>query len=246
MTIDKFGRSLKSQDKNLLKGPKGEGFNLTKEGDYDIQGKRLVKVGPPKHANDATNKGYVDYRSIPFTSDKYDFKTRKITNLGNAVEGSEAVNLNTLNKLALTLTNQNYHASGRQLKDLAKPSDPKDAATKSYVDDSLTPATTLLAKHQVDITTINKKVNTNEGEIAKNKTEHDRQLRKFGTLVFNYINNRETGRAAILPTAGVNDYLNWEELFKLPNPVEKEEEEYTLDELESHDITKRVLIPKSQ
>jgi len=236
MTIDKFGRSLKSQDKNLLKGPKGDGFNLTPEGNYDVQGKRLVKVGGPKLADDAANKHYVDYKCIPFSADRYDVKNKRITNLGNAQDDSEAVNLRTLNKLALTLTDNNYNASGRQLKDLAKPTHPKDASTKSYVDESLTPLTTMLAKHQFDINEMNKKVSGNEGKIAENKTDHDRQMRKFGTMVFNYINRKQTGRAAILPTAGENDYLNWEEIFKLPEPsVDDEEETHSLASLENTD-----------
>jgi hypothetical protein len=227
MTIDKFGRSLKSQDKNLLKGLKGEGYNLTPDGDYDIQGKRLVKVGVPKATHDAATKQYVDSKVIPCKADIYDIKKRRLHNVGDPLQETEAVNLRTLNKLALTLTNNNYNASGKQLKGLAKPTDSEDAVTKSYIDTSMTPMSTMLAKHELDITSINNKLTEFEGKIAENRTDYDKQMRKFGTLVFNYINTKYTGRAAILPTAGVNDYLNWEEIFKLPLPKnnDKEEEE---------------------
>ena len=48
------------------KGEKGDpglpgiGFNLTDDGDFDIDSKRLTEVADPIHDNDAATKVYVD------------------------------------------------------------------------------------------------------------------------------------------------------------------------------------------
>lgn len=58
MSIDVFGRQL---TKNLIKGaaatrgPPGEGFRVTPDGQYDMNNKRLCNVGEPKEINDATS-----------------------------------------------------------------------------------------------------------------------------------------------------------------------------------------------
>ena len=40
-------------------GPPGPGFKLTRDGNYNIDGKRLTNVGAPTDDNDATTKKYV-------------------------------------------------------------------------------------------------------------------------------------------------------------------------------------------
>ena len=41
-------------------GLPGIGFNLTDDGNYDLDGKRLTDVANPVDNGDATTKGYVD------------------------------------------------------------------------------------------------------------------------------------------------------------------------------------------
>ena len=41
-------------------GPPGPGFKLTRDGNYNIDGKRLTNVGAPTDDDDATTKEYVD------------------------------------------------------------------------------------------------------------------------------------------------------------------------------------------
>ena len=44
-------------------GPPGVGFELTKSGNYDIDGKRLTDVAEPVNGKDATTKAYVDEKT---------------------------------------------------------------------------------------------------------------------------------------------------------------------------------------
>lgn len=61
MGIDKFGRV---NNKKIvgLRGPKGEGFNLTLDGNYDVQNKKIINMGEPKNESDASTKAYVDIK----------------------------------------------------------------------------------------------------------------------------------------------------------------------------------------
>lgn len=51
MSVDVFGRTLAS----VKEGPQGVGFLLTKEGDFDIEKRRLCNVAPAIELSDAVN-----------------------------------------------------------------------------------------------------------------------------------------------------------------------------------------------
>lgn len=60
MSIDVFGRLLVGQ-KEIFKGPPGVGFELTREGDFDIQNKKLCNIANAEDEKDAVNlKGLRD------------------------------------------------------------------------------------------------------------------------------------------------------------------------------------------
>lgn len=120
MSIDKFGR-LGLSHGALPQGPKGEGFSLTADGDYDMCNRRLCNVGEPTHDDDAVNLKHL--HSIKESQDKltsdrlteatdrvlkevnnkvdfnrtkagdYNFKRRRLCNIGESVDDSDAVNL---------------------------------------------------------------------------------------------------------------------------------------------------------
>lgn len=52
MSLDVFGRALSAS-----KGPPGIGFNLTEDGDFDVQKKRITNVAPPLDYHDCTPFG---------------------------------------------------------------------------------------------------------------------------------------------------------------------------------------------
>lgn len=59
-TIDKFGRSGRTNDIQKYRGLPGIGFQLTSDNKhFDIQNRRLTQVGEPMHENDAATQKYV-------------------------------------------------------------------------------------------------------------------------------------------------------------------------------------------
>jgi hypothetical protein len=50
------------------RGPRGIGFNLTENGDYDIAGHKLVNVKQPENPGDAVNLQYLASASTKWTS----------------------------------------------------------------------------------------------------------------------------------------------------------------------------------
>lgn len=59
MSVDVFGRTFIDDDKKLKKGPPGIGFQLTDDGNFNIDGKRLCNVAPPQDSNDAINLDFL-------------------------------------------------------------------------------------------------------------------------------------------------------------------------------------------
>lgn len=60
MSVDKFGRFTDLSFRGEYPSVKGIGFNLTTNGDYDMQLKRLVNLNNAVDAKDAVSKAYVD------------------------------------------------------------------------------------------------------------------------------------------------------------------------------------------
>lgn len=53
MSVDVFGRTLNKAEGT--RGPPGIGFKLTKEGQFDIENKRLCNIAAPNELNEAVN-----------------------------------------------------------------------------------------------------------------------------------------------------------------------------------------------
>lgn len=58
-TVDKFGRQKINEKSKILRGPPGEGFRLSSNGNYDMQGRALENLASPKNFNDAATLEYV-------------------------------------------------------------------------------------------------------------------------------------------------------------------------------------------
>lgn len=218
MSIDKFGRSSRGQ-KRPLRGPKGEGFNLTPEGDYDIQNKKIRNLAAPEKSTDATTKRYVDSKSVPYNKDTWTFRNKKISNIEDPEAEYDGVNLRTLNKLSLTLgENEQYDARNKRVCNAGVPQVNGDVVNLNYMNEKLQPISNTLAAQQISMNELKERMAKCEGRIEENKNYHDKNLKKFGVYVYNYINQKSTGRTVALPTVGEGDFLNWEELFKLPQP----------------------------
>ena len=103
-------------------GLPGIGFNLTDDGNFDLDGKRLTDVADPVDNGDTVTKGYV-YTKNSQQADKTDvilrdgsqsmnanlnMDNKKITNLANAPDNDDAVNFSQLKSHTDSHKN-NYH-----------------------------------------------------------------------------------------------------------------------------------------
>lgn len=216
MTIDKFGRSSKSFQRDV-KGPKGDGFNITVDGHYDMKEKRLTNLGEAVESQDAVTKTYVDSKLIPLDNDVFNLGNKRMRNLDDAIQDRDAVNLQTLKRVCLTHEDSGFDAGEKQINNLSNPTKPRDAATKKFVEKTCKieheTITVDLAKQQEDVNALKQRITKCEGLIGSNKEYHDKNLNKFGVLLFKYIHKFQTGRSAVLPTVSEGDYINWEVLF---------------------------------
>lgn len=94
MSVDKFGR--RSNRKRPERGPKGEGFKLTSEGDYDIQSKRLRYLDDPVESGDAVNlktlqSGLVNCIQTYGSDENFDAQMKRVGNASDPLEGSDLV-----------------------------------------------------------------------------------------------------------------------------------------------------------
>ena len=110
-------------------GLPGIGFNLTDDGNFDLDGKRLTDVAIPVDYSDAATKAYVDVKNsqqdivIKDKAEKKDvilrdgsqsmnanlnLNNKKITNLANATSDGDAVNFSQLKSHTDSHLN-NYH-----------------------------------------------------------------------------------------------------------------------------------------
>lgn len=132
MSINKFGQALKRKKEEA--GPRGQpgvGFVLTAEKNYDMQNKRLTKVGEGIMPEDAVN--YSQISSLETDVEK--LKTElppSVSFLSNQL-ATEIAKIEN-NALYVDQTDGNFYAKKKQIKDVAFPRHATDASTKVYVD----------------------------------------------------------------------------------------------------------------
>ncbi len=94
MNVDKFGRHESILNRELLRGPKGEGFRLTHDGNYDMKNKRLCNIEDAIEESDSVNLKVLQSTALSCDSTRsvYDARSKRITNLAAAVSDNDAVN----------------------------------------------------------------------------------------------------------------------------------------------------------
>ena len=131
-----------------LQGAPGVGFNLTSDGNYDMNGKKLTNVGNPTSNTDAATKKYVDDNSgggktSSLTIDSnIDMKdTFRILNLKSPSDADEPVTKNYAESNFFQRDGSqpmtgDVNMNNKKIKNLSSPTVNGDAANKKYVDDS--------------------------------------------------------------------------------------------------------------
>lgn len=94
MNVDKFGRHESVFNREMLRGPKGEGFRLTLEGNYDMRGKRVCNLADAVHDGDSVNLKLLHRQVLMFDAkhDTYHAQNKRITNLAPPISESDAIN----------------------------------------------------------------------------------------------------------------------------------------------------------
>lgn len=121
-----------------LRGPKGDGFSFTSDGNFDINHKRLCNVLDPLGDKDAVNlstlKAYADNTIAKNAKGYYDAKEAVIENVGDAKSDSDVVNLKTLKGVALIKSNDAnaFDVKKLALTNLPPPSHEADAVNLKY------------------------------------------------------------------------------------------------------------------
>lgn len=144
MSVDKFGRHSYGRRQRVIKGPKGDGYTITPEGDYNILGKRLVNVSSPVESGDAVNFKFVNQNLLGTSGEEegvFDAKFKRIKNVHTPLDDTDAVDFKTLREYgpSFDAATNKISASGYVLSDLAAPLNKNDAATKDYVDNVKVP-----------------------------------------------------------------------------------------------------------
>lgn len=223
MSVDKFGRH---EDSFLLKnitgskGPPGEGFNLTKDGDYDMKNKRLRHVGDPRLLDDAISLKYIRRNClIKSSSGNFDCGQKLIQNVGVPLLPNDVATMKYVRDHALSKSdNGNFDANGKVIMNLRSPINESDAATMQYVQ-SVVPSTTIEGDfdfknkliHNIGYPVlINDAANVQfvRQELSFVTYDFESQLERLGAALFHYI-HRHSGFS---PPQDVNNrnYLDWD------------------------------------
>lgn len=151
MSVDKFGRHSDSVKMKGAKGPPGEGFKLTSDGNYDIENKKLCNVGKASNDGDAVNLELLKEKSgsklgyffVDKAKTKRAWNARKlrIHDIASPQEATDAVNL----KLLMDRTihdisddqNWDWKCRKRRLIDVSDPVNDLDAVNKQTLERNL-------------------------------------------------------------------------------------------------------------
>src|SRR5436190_7317458 len=138
MSVNKFGHY--SGGAKALRGPKGDGFSLTDDGDYDMQNKLLRNVADPLNDKDAVNFEFLKNNTIPkgegfsLTDDgNYDMQNKLLRNVANPLKDKDAVNLKFLNSNTIVKTDKGFDAGGVKIINIARPEADYDVVNRRYL-----------------------------------------------------------------------------------------------------------------
>lgn len=161
---------------------KNEIIIKTADGDYDLQMRRLVNVADPVMVTDVATARYVQSQTPKSFDDHWDFNGKRISNVADALYDGEVVNLKTLKKMSsglVHLQGKHIDVSNVKIVKLADATDETDAANLRMV--------------KKEITEMNK--------------ERDRQMSRFGSILFNYIHRASAPPPE--PHINKDNYIDW-------------------------------------
>lgn len=198
MSVDKFGRQASSSGNSGQRGPKGDGFVLTKEGDYDICRKRLRNVMEPENDDDAVNLKRLKTslnKCLKHNNDKkYDANGFTLCNVRDPSEMNDAVNYKFIRNKCLVYDNSGgFNASNRLIVNVKDPISETDAANKYYVDVKCPPVTKNgWAFYNMKLSGVADPVNLDD---AVNLNYFKKNLPQYDSSIWDFVGKRLTNIA---------------------------------------------------
>lgn len=131
MPIDKFGRSIiiNSKDVSPPAGPRGVGFDLTSDGNFDIKQKQLTNINTPIQDSDCVTLGYLKKNLVPIETLKKQI---------NDLLPFEALPVEDLKlKSRQDTVNGKVVLISRKIKNIAAPTDNEDSTNRKFVVDTI-------------------------------------------------------------------------------------------------------------
>lgn len=141
MSVDKFGRHSDHMKIRGTKGPPGEGFELTNDGDYNMKNKKLCNVGNEVASNDAVNLAMLENQSTKYVGNSsipgekvWDAKSMQIRYVGEPKKETDASNTSFLRKCTINDVNTKspleWSCKKRRLVEVADPINGLDAVNQ--------------------------------------------------------------------------------------------------------------------
>lgn len=133
MSIDKFGRR---KGAKATPGPKGVGFKLTPDGNYDMEDKILVNIADPVKDADAVNVRSVHSAIASCMRDEdgtFDAHSKKIVNLKDPTSSNDVVNKKYVDGKVPELGKEVWGFKRKRLSNIADPMYDGEAVTLGYI-----------------------------------------------------------------------------------------------------------------
>lgn len=211
MSIDKFGR--RKRGAKATPGPKGVGFKLTPDGQYDMEDKRLVNVADPVQDKDAVNVKTLRSASAIFMQSKdgvYNANSKKIINVKDPSSANDAANKKYVDSKTPELGKEAWAFKRRRLGHVADPKFDGEAVTLGYLKaNTLTKAANSFNANNTIITNLGQPVAESD---AVTKSYFDKNALLISSSVPRRLSNIDRPTE---PNDAVNlDYLNGNVLVK--------------------------------
>jgi len=127
--------------RKVVRGPPGEGFLVTTEGNYDVKNKRIVRQSDPVAPQDAVSVRYLVSRSLVTSRAanlNFDANTKLIRNVGTPKLPSDAATALYVQNQALTKhSNGYYDANNSNIRNLSTPTESNDTVTLKYLEQTM-------------------------------------------------------------------------------------------------------------
>lgn len=152
----------------------------TEDGNYNLQMKRIVNVGEPVTVTDVATAKFVQSQIPKQFEDHWDFYGKRISNVADPLYEGEVVNLKTLKRMSTGFyQGKPIDVSNVKIMKLADATDETDA---------------------VNLRVVRK-------EIREMTEERDRQMSRFGSILFNYIHRASAPPPE--PHINKDNYIDW-------------------------------------